>query len=634
MLLTLSRWMRRRLRTENPEGGIAIITVIGVMAVAMIAAIAISASAISASSLSTGTRANVQSRAAADAAIDFAYSGFAQGTYYCSIPAAAGIDYSATVEYFDEDGDPLVCVGAAGLVGTPAQAVVTSTGRAEQRGVAGNDSNDERTIIGLFDIEVNPGTVNLDEAVFSDGSTTLQNDVKVVDGTGAGNANIYSNGTVECKTQSAVQGSVYVQGNFTAPNRCVVNGTVWAGGAVTSADQLTVGRDILARGGDGATPQLMDLDKTFAGGSIVSNGEIRLNTSTNTNSCPLAGFSARVCGNLVSIESSIQLSNGARVGGSILARGSIALGSTNNVLIVGGNVVSRTGQLTGSNFGNSGERVRGYVALGGSTTLPKARVGVQASSCAASSSGQGYAACSPAQPVLPLAGLPSELNFPTETRVIAPPRESLPRIESEPTDLVTWAADGWTIEQVACTAVESRITAGWTGKLLLDVQGCTQALNYNNTTTTLTGDLVIMNDTGFSGQNNVVFRSNNSTVRRLMLIVPSDAQRGAGPLVTWTTPIASDPTFTRPVCPNNGDGGLRFSQLTLTNLETFLYSPCEVAVTNTLTGFKGQIYAGEMIFPNNPIIEFIRQPVVGASAPGGATGSIDVEQTARFDVRG
>lgn len=622
------------LRKRSNDDGIAIVTVIGVAAIGMIVAIAIASSAIAASSTSTSTRAGVQSRAAADAAIDVVWASIAQGNFVCAAPEAAGIEYTASVEYFDEDGDALTCTGVGVLNGTPARAVVTSSGTANDAGILGNDGQDERDIVALFDIVVNSGTVNLDEAVFSDASTVMNNDVRIIDSLGMNTANVYSNGTVECKTQSGVQGNVYVQGDFTAPNRCVVNGTVWAGGVVTSADQLVASGDILAAG-PGPVSGGMNLDKTSAGGSIVANATIRLNTETNQQFCPLAGINAKACGNVVSIEGSVELSNNARVGGSVLARNTVALGSTNNNLTVGGNVVSSTGNVTISNPGNSGERVRGYVAAGGSSQVPIARVGNKASSCAGS--GTGYVRCSPAQPPLPLTGLPAVLNFPTETRVVAPPKESLPRFNSDAGALDNWRSDGWVVENVACNQVFNRLNAGWTGKLLVRVTDCAanSGLSMNNTTITMPGDLTIMVDQGMTGQNDVRIRSNNSTVRSLNLIVPSDAKRGANDLVQWTMPIASDPNYTRPTCVGSpASGNLRFSKMELTNVETFIYTPCTFEVTNTLTGFRGQMYSGGVGFPNNSNIVFVKRPMVGASQQSGAPTGVDVTQLARFDSRG
>lgn len=629
MLLTR---IRQTLQQRRDDEGIAIVTVIGVAAIGAIIAIAIASSAISASSTSASTRAGVQARAAADAAIDAAWASIAQGNFVCAAPSAAGLSYAATVEYFDEDGDAITCTGISTLSGVPSRAVVTAGGVANDRGILGNDGQDERDIVALFDIVVNNGSVNLDEAVFSDGSTVMNNDVKIIDGLGLNTANFYSNGAVECKTQSAVQGNIYVQGNFSAPNTCIVNGTVWAGGSVTSADQLRVTRDIIAAG-PGPVNGAFNLDKTSAGGSIVANASISLNTTTNQQSCPLAGMEAKACGDVVSIEGSVSLSNNARVGGSVLARNNVSLGQHDR-LAVGGNVVATTGSVTIGNNNEPGVWVRGFIAAGGNSAVPISRVGNQASSCAGS--GTGFVRCNPSQPPIPLTGLPDVLNFPTNTRVVAPPLESLPRFNSDPATLAEWQAVGWNIENVPCNNVINRLNSGWTGKLLLHVTDCgNSGLNMNNTEITLTGDLTLMVNTGITGSNDAIFKSSNSTVRELNLIVPADAKRGADDVAIWSTPLGSPPEFTRPRCElNPASGNIRFSRLVLTNVETFVYTPCTFNVTNTLTGFRGQMYAGTVGFPNTTNIVFIKRPVVGASQPSGGITGVEVTQLARFDSRG
>lgn len=629
MLLNDS-WLRRPLRRD--ENGIALVTVLGVMAVTVIVAIAIATAAIGSAAFSSATRASVQARAAADAGIDLAWASMRQGTFYCQVPTVSGgLDYTTTVDYFDETGAAIACSGTSTLSGLPAKAVVNSSGSAANSGIAGNASGDERTVIAIFDVEVNPGSVNLDKAVFSDGTYTMTNNNTFIDATGLSQAHLYSNGDIACKTQVALQGWIMAQGNVTTPNQCLVAGSVWTGGSFTANAQTRVSGDVFSRGGATTPATGVSLDSSWVGGTVVANGPVTLGTSSNSNYCPLHGYNGKVCGSIISLESTITLSNAPRIGGGLLAKGNINIGSTNNNLIVGGNVISTTGGLSGSNFGNSGNRVGGYVAVGGSSALPLARIGNKPSSCAV---GSGFSACNPTQPPLPLAEIPAVLGFPGNQRVVAPPRESLPRVDSDAAALAKWS--GWNIETVACSAVKTRVAAGWTGKLLLNVTGCTSALTWtNNEQMTLTGDLVLLNQSGFDLSNNVVFKSNNLSIKReIMLIVPSDAKTTAGtPLVTWTTPIPSDPTFTRPTCAGGNYGDIRANNLDLKSLKTFLYTPCDLVLDNGITGFEGQMYSGTSNFPNNSTMVFTKLEVPGATSSSSTAPFVNAEQTARFDAR-
>jgi hypothetical protein len=613
-----------------------LVSVIAIMAIVMVISITLTSAAVTSTAFSTTARAQLQSRAAAESGIDTVWTAMQKGTFNCrlSVDDRDGITYSATVEYFDAAGSKLTCSGASSLSGTPAKGVVTSTGVAASKGVAGATSGDERTLSALFDIQVNSASVTLDKVFFSDGGYEITNSTNVLDSTGRTQANLYSNGTIDCRTTVALQGSIFVQGDFKAHNTCVISGSVWAGGSVTSDDQMRVNGDVLSMGGTGSTPTDVSLDKAWVGGTVVANGSVSLEGNANSQLCPLAGYQAKVCGSVVSIGGGITLRNGGLIAGNALAKNAIDIGTTNENKMVGGNLVSSTGKLTGSNFGNSGSRVGGYVAVRGTSDLPKARIGLKESSCAAATT--GFSPCVASQLSLPLGGLPAQLNFPTNTRVVAPPRESLPRIESSGTALSKWV--GWTKENVACADLKTRINTGYAGKLLLNVTGCTAPVVWDNENFTLKGDLVVMNPSGFTARNDLTFKSStptSSTKRTLMLIVPSDAKKADGAnLVTWTAPIATDPGYTRPTCAAGEYGDILSSKISLTGVQAFLYTPCDFAVANQLLNFFGQIYSGSSVYPNNSSITFTPISVPGATTATPTTPpSIVVTQTSRFDSR-
>jgi hypothetical protein len=322
MLLTA---IRNRLGSRRDDEGAVLVSVIAIMAVLMIISITLTSAAITSTAYSTAGRAQVQSRAAAEAGIDLVWTGMQQGNFYCRLSATDpnGVTYSATVDYFDAANAPLTCSGTSTLSGTPARGVVNSTGKASARGVAGATSGDERSLTALFDIQVNAASVTLDKVFFSDGSYTITNSTNVLDATGLSRANLYSNGTIDCRTGIALQGSVYVQGDFHAHNTCIIGGTVWAGGAVTSDDQMQVLGDVYSAGGPTGSPLNVSLDKAWVGGTVVANGSVSLEGSANTNYCSLAGAYAKVCGGLVSIEGGIAIRNGGKIAGNALAKNGI-----------------------------------------------------------------------------------------------------------------------------------------------------------------------------------------------------------------------------------------------------------------------------------------------------------------------
>lgn len=632
--MLLSKVVKRLRRREvaNDQGAV-LISVIAVSAIVMTVTVLIATSSITATTYSSVTRANLESRAAAEAGIDTVWASMENSSFLCQKVTTSGLKFSVAIAYYDAAGAALTCTGTSSLSGTPGAAVITSTGYAANKGIAGATSGNQRTVIAFVNIVVNNNKATLDKVFFSDGSYTITNSTTVSDAAGLSSANLYSNNNVDCTTTVGIQGSVTTQGNFAAHNKCVISGSVWAGGSVTSDDQLSVSGDVLSAGGTAATPLPVSLDKAWVGGSVVANGNITAQGTTNSQYCSIAGYSAKVCGSVVSIQGSISLDNTANIVGNALALNDVDLGTTNSNLIIGGNVMSVQGALKAKNTGNSGFRVGGAIMVKGTSQLPIARIGKQVSSCASSTT--GFTACPASTLVRPLNGLPAKLNFPTNTVVVPPPRESLARINSDSVSLNNW---GWNVETIGCSAVKGRIQSGWTGKLLLNVTGCTVPYAWDNDTFALTGDLALFIPAGIDAKNDLTFNSNSATLTRtLHLIVPSDAKLADGTtnLVTWAYPIATDPDYSTPTCAAGTYGDIRSSKITTTRVNTFIYTPCDFYVANQLINFKGQIYSGNSTYPNNSSITYIPIDVPGAIKSTAVVGPpVVVTQTSRFDARG
>jgi hypothetical protein len=331
----------------------------------------------------------------------------------------------------------------------------------------------------------------------------------------------------------------------------------------------------------------------------------------------------------VSIESTIDIKNEAKVAGGLYAKRNIDIGNVNNTLLVGGNVLSTTGNLAGT-ANNAGIRVGGYVAVAGSSVLEKSKIGKPASSCSIT-----FGACVPAQPAIPMAVIPAPLNFPTNTRVVAPTRASMPRIEMYPDSSLAGKWPGWSIEHISCAEVQSKISTGWTGKKLVIVDGCTAPISWDGGAITLRGDLAIMSPAGFKTGNGTSIKSSVVGAKHTMLwIVPSDAKTvTGGNLVTWSTPIAAQPAYTKPACASGDYGDIRTDNLAISDTDMFIYTPCDMEFSNQVVGFRGQIYAGTTSFPNNSTFVMTAIAVPGVQAQAGSVASVSATQTARFDAR-
>jgi hypothetical protein len=558
----------------------------------------------------------------------------AAGTFYCSVPALSGYSYSAAIKYYDSSNTALTCSGTSTLSGVPAKAVVTSTGYAQAKGVAGVSNGDRFTRIAIFSITIVNSQYTLDKTVFSDGGQTITNNTDVV-GT---NADIYTNGSFACATQVGIAGSVYAQGDVTAPNGCTVGGNVWTGGSFTASSTATIKGDLYAVG----TATLSN--SVFVNGTVVSNGNVTVSNS-GQQACATGGVTAKVCGSIVTFGGSVTFSNSPIVAGGVYAKGAVALGGVNGTKVVGSNIVSQTGSVTASNISKNSTIVGGYIATGGQIALSGNNasttwVGNAASTCANSTSNTpaAYAKCNPVTPAIPVSAIPAKINYPTNSAVVAPPRESMPLVPMNPTSGTLAALwPGWSIQNItattnaAClTAVSSALTGQTANSKILLVLSCPELDWANNTVLTLKGDVAIMNPKGFTVTNMTVKSSVTGTKRNFMTIVPSDS-----PGVTWTSPIATDPSYKSPTCTPTSMGPISLNGVAITDTNWFMYTPCTVTLSNNWSGFKGQIYAGKVgQLPQNATMTMQQMSVPGVQSQTAASASITVSETARFDKRG
>lgn len=624
------RMMRRAERVRAGESGFAMVVAVAAVAIVSIIVVSIVSVTVTSVGTTTSTRALNQSQAAADTAIDYAKVALSGGTFYCTIPALSGFTYTATVKYYDASNTALVCSGTSTLSGVPKKAVVTSTGYAQALGVAGVSNGDKFTRIAILTIDIVSATYALTKSVFSDGGQTVTNNTAIA-GT---NADVYSNGQFTCSTSSGVNGNVFTQGSISVANSCVVKGTMWTGGDFSASSSVTVSGDLYAVG-------TASLDNTaWVAGSVVANNSITVSNQGQA-ACPTGGVVAKVCGNIVSFNGGVTFNNSPIIAGGVFAKGAVSLGTVNGTRVVGGSLVSGTGPVSVSNPNST--VVGGYVATGGQIALDNSHsgtswVGNPASTCAGSGSGTPttYPVCNPTPPTIPTSAIPAAINYPTNTQVVAPPRESLPLLPMESTGLAArWS--GWTIQNIsaadnsAClTALSSAISGQSTGSKVLLVLNCPKVDWPNNTTLTLKGDLAIMSPKGFTVTNMTVNSSAAGTKRNFMTIVPSDS-----PGVTWSAPIASDPAYKSPTCSPTDLGPISLNGVSITDTNWFMYTPCTVTLSNNWNGFSGQIYAGKVAqLPQNATMTMAQMSVPGVQNQNAVSASITIIETARFDKRG
>ncbi|MFD1714762.1 hypothetical protein ACFSBZ_09795 [Amnibacterium flavum] len=605
--------------------------VMGLMLVIAVVSVGLLTATVAGSATSTANRANTQSLASADAGIDTMYASIAGGNYVCSVVSTTEPIFTAEAVYRNAAGNVMPCTNV--VSGVPVAATVTSIGRASAPGV-GATAGDDRAVIAELAIQSDTVGTALDKAVFSEGSFTLSNNVTIEESaTGENDGDLYSNGTIYCKTQLEIQGNIVAQGNLSFENTCEGLGTIWVGGNATFSSSVNVKGSIFAAGNSTMTLA----NTSHVDGTIVTNGSIALDNHGGAKACPGTTSQWSICGSVVALGGSISSNNGASIGGSAYAKTNLTMSNANSAKIVGNDVVLEAGNLTGSNL--SGTNIVGSVRANGSISVPAARIGNVGGSCQRAAGG-GFAACSPAPSIPapnPAVALPPNLGYPgsspTLSAVNKPVREELPRIESSTTALTKWT--GWTTKTFtgssSCADAKTFLNGAWSGKTLVIVQGCSTPIRWNNETLRVKGDLAIMSTSGFEASNSFSVASSSTEVHDLLWIVPSD-----GPGISWAPVAGTSPVQTAPTCTAAGGTIALTNQTTVSGTKWFLYSPCTVKIDNRLNGFRGQIYAGNVTYPNNSAITMDKVEVPGATSGSAAptTTTHAAQILSRVDVAG
>jgi hypothetical protein len=615
------------LRLLRRDEGSAMAAVVGLLLVIGVVSAAVLTSAATGAAYSTSSRANVQSLAAADAGVDAVYVNLSVGNYICSLTNASP-EFSATVTYLNAAGNVMPC--GALVAGTPVAARITSTGTAENAGVGSTDG-DERTVVAELALASSGGPAPLDKAVFSEGSFTLNNNVTIEESaTGETDADLYSNGTIYCRTQLEIQGDITAQGDLSFENTCEGLGTIWIGGNASFSSSVNLSGSIYAAGRGTMTLA----NSSHIDGSVITNGGVVLNNAPGSAACPGTTRQWGVCGSVVALGGSITSKNGANVGGSAYAETGFTATTPNSTQLVGHDVVVRNGSLSGTNV--SGTVVGGTARIWGTIGVPSTRIGNVAGSCQRTA-GSGFAACG-SQPAIPApnpaASLPATLGYPSVAPVLPvvtkPLREELPRIETSPSALAKWS--GWSIRTFSgpnsCADAKTFLAGAWSGKQLLLVTGCSTPIAFNNETLRLKGDLAILSTTGFAAANAFNVASTTSTTHDLMWIVPSD-----GPGISWSAVAGTNPVQYAPSCTSAGGNISIDNRTEITGAHWFLYSPCNVSISNQLIGFEGQIYGGFVTYPNNSSITKAAVSVPGAvTSASSASPTFTAQLLSRLDV--
>lgn len=616
--LKLSRLARR----PGDEQGAALVVVLGVM---MVGAIMITTLAFVTMFNTRNTLENrVEMRAmqSADAGLDLMASIF-EGKKYNELDQACGRSFVINNDNVVVTTDFIVRRGASTLhVACPSPSLndivtsVTVTSKATTGNLSLTGEPEVRTVAAVF--APTPPTVILDKAIFSEASLELTNDAQIKGSApGANDANIYSNGNIDCKTGTALEGSIYAaQGAVNLNNNCDVATTVWALGAVNMDSGAEIKGNLYSASNDNPAVRLRNSGNRIEG-TVVTNGSVLFDSNGVVN------------GSVFSAKGSIKFgNNGALIGKDAYAKLGIAF---ENGATVQGRALVTNGSITVNNSGY----VKGAFAQASGTISSLLTVtppGVKKPTTVGAFPNPMYS---------PPAGMPDAVGYPGAAQgagsIQPPPREQMPQMFMGPAELQKWQDAGWTIN--TATTASQCTDAGFltyiaglpAGRnvVVFPTSVCTSGIKFDNATLTLKGDLALVSPGGITSGNELKVRSNDASIEReLYWIMPADS-----PGVTWAPAPSSQTT------PTWGAGApiIKIQKATeITAIKWFIYTPTKVEWSNGINSpykFKGQIYAGDAYLRNNFPVQMHLMPLPSlTSGIATPTDKALINMSSRFDI--
>lgn len=275
--------------TRADERGIAVITAILVATVVFLLSATAVALSLHNQDASGMDRNRVTSVHGAEAGIDTvvaAMQSSVTATLPCSTTGSTTVTpkatYSVAITYYPTwppSGAPLTCSPVYGLLSAPQGAVL------ESRSTTGRVTRTMESAVRL-----SPVYNGFSKAIFSDGTPSIANNVKVY-GTLGGPADVYTNGSWNCANGVLVDGSVYAQGGASIGNSCTVNRDLWVANDVSMPNAGLVGNNLTSSRGSitlGAAATVVN--RVTAAGTCTGCSTAHVNqtlVATNQSGLPL-----------------------------------------------------------------------------------------------------------------------------------------------------------------------------------------------------------------------------------------------------------------------------------------------------------------------------------------------------------
>jgi hypothetical protein len=619
--------MAGRGRTQGADDGVAMVMVLGVMMVGAIITATLAYVTMFSTQNTLENRVEARALQSADSGLDLIFSLFEGKTYaelyqVCSQSFVINNDQvDVTTSYTVIRGGVSLPVPVACPLASDITTSVTVTSTATTAAVPLSGGPEVRTVAAVF--APTPPTTTLDKAIFSEASLTLDLNIDIM-ASGAtddsGNlimdANIYSNGDVDCHTSSALEGSIYAaQGSVELYNSCDIYSSIWARDEIQFKSAADVYGDVYSASSrtSETAPAVHITNPNRVFGSIVTNGSVTLQAGP------------QIDGSVFSRIGQIAMYNSTVIGGSAYAGTKLHMEGNN----VGRDAMVTNGPITGQNSGFIGLNAWASGSIDSVIT---------ASSKFPNTSMSFPSAMNPHPSTMPAAV--GYLGAAQGTGAIQPPpREQMPQLYMGAAELQKWQDSGWNI--VDATTSSQCTGSGLLGFIDALPSGpnvvtfspavCPSGIDFdNNADLTLKGDLALVSPKGFKNKNTLTVESDDLAVERQMYwIMPADS-----PGVTW---VAAPSGQFAPTYDSSVAGTIYVDKAIVHSVSWFMYTPTEVYFKNGIQAgvFKGQIYAGSATLKSQfPLqLDVIPVPSLTSSVPDLADDT-EIRMSSRFDVRG
>lgn len=583
-------------RLHRQDEGVAIIAVVGVMAVGVLLSALILSSVVGGMSFTSATRAGVQSQASAEAGVAAAQAGLnipgdcaAKGGVYAG--TVNGQAYSATVWVKNAANS-----WARGCpVGGSAQVRIIATGLASDAGVAGNGSGDDSFVEAIFN--VNPAVASAQPspaAVYVGGGTSV-NSLTVTTGGQPGDIHILK-GDFSCTSGTTINGSVVVaDGNANLTNSCTITGSVKASKGVTLTAAVTILGDVIAAGGDFkmTNPTIKIGGNVFVSGKADDalqgsiGGNLTVLGALKTNANFSAGGNVLANGQLIDIR--------GKIGGTLTSKSTAQTEVMPDTRITGAIKVGGEFKINGRNAGaDSTSRV---VSLG------------IAPSVATFQSGLPTAAAPTPPTVVPWVDFeykPAEWSNTHQLKTWSTTWKDL--YGGTQTNGCSVQKDYWNGETANTSFTD---LAKYTTPTVVDARAC-NTLSITNLNVGIKTDIVFIGKSFQFG--NMNFYSLDGNKHEVSFLIPdgnptqagAQCTNGAGDFNTYGSPWANPPVVMEIKAP----------------LTALVYTPCKIALNNGVK-WRGQFYSGSFgVSAMDSLVYMpIGIPTTDLSGGGGGGGS-------------